>query len=339
GERTCAYDEVLDLMKSNDNHSDEHTSGECVELSVNDRTAIAWKEAGGMLLDQRFCPRTVEGESRYSRVADKPLDIIHKKPKEGGIFAAGGICSISTSRGRADTRLADLTDGVLSNGYMLEGPLSFDHLFVLHLIFKTCETPEHLKHRPPCLRICGAVLFRLVSIYIGDSLMHEMCFMHLVPGAFLICTGVKTIAIAHPLVQLLARKLPFVSACGDKGAFFVRVLVGEHVEVVCLEEPSGAAARPKQWRAAALNDGRPLLASPYGGFGKSSTRRRYDPTPPATSMISAGVSCQLIHRGHDEHGTFLKAQQQPVLIKKWQKGKELESTEKIIDVFKTLDSR
>jgi len=48
----------------------------------------------------------------------------------------------------------------------------------------------------------------------------------------------------QPLVQWLTRKLPFVSTYDEKGAFFVRVPVDEHGEVVCPEEPGGAAARP-----------------------------------------------------------------------------------------------
>ncbi|CAK0794389.1 unnamed protein product, partial [Prorocentrum cordatum] len=68
---------------------------ECAEVSTNDRTAMArkWtseatgryldggKESGGMLVDQRFCTRIVEGELCYSMVADKLVGIIHEKPK------------------------------------------------------------------------------------------------------------------------------------------------------------------------------------------------------------------------------------------------------------------
>jgi len=138
------------------------------------------------------------------------------------------------------------------SGYMLEWLLSFDNLFVFHMIFKAYKTPEHLKHRPLYYGICGAVVFRLVFIFIGEFLMHALYFMHLVFGSFLIYTGVKTITAddedddpsQQPVVQWLTRKLPFVSTYDDKGAFFVRVPVDEHGEVVCLEEPSGAAARP-----------------------------------------------------------------------------------------------
>merc|ERR1719282_1051012 len=110
GERTCTDDEVLSLMEANDNHAEEHTVGEFIEFAVNGRTAKSgdWvslgtgkyleggKEAGGQLVDQRFCPRIVEGELRFVMIGDKVTGIIHKKPKEGGISAVGGTGSVYT---------------------------------------------------------------------------------------------------------------------------------------------------------------------------------------------------------------------------------------------------
>merc|ERR1712190_630957 len=103
GERSCTDADKLLLMEANDNHEEEHSVKEFVEFCVNGKTAKAgkWeskgigkyleggKEAGGQLVDQRFCPRIVEGELRYNCVADSLVGIIHKKPKEGGISAVG----------------------------------------------------------------------------------------------------------------------------------------------------------------------------------------------------------------------------------------------------------
>jgi len=75
GERMCDDSEVLSLMEANDNHAEEHTVAEFVEWCLNGRTAKSgtWtskgtgkyleggKAAGGQLVDQRFCPRIVEG--------------------------------------------------------------------------------------------------------------------------------------------------------------------------------------------------------------------------------------------------------------------------------------
>merc|ERR1719346_529574 len=127
GERSCADDEVLDMMEANDNHSEEHTVAEFIEFCVNGRTSKSgtWtskgvgkyleggKAAGGQLVDQRFCPRIVEGELRYNMVADTLVGIIHKKPKEGGISAVGGTGSVYTYYGPDESLFVNLTKGFL----------------------------------------------------------------------------------------------------------------------------------------------------------------------------------------------------------------------------------
>jgi len=119
------------------------------------------------------------------------------------------------------------------SGYMLEWLLSFDNLFVFHLIFNLYGTPDHLKHRPLYIGICGAVAFRLMFIFVGEYMMHAMVFMHFVFGAFLVYTGVKTLASdeededpsQNPMVKWLQEKVPFVNVYDDNGAFFVKVPV------------------------------------------------------------------------------------------------------------------
>merc|ERR1740130_1329167 len=80
-----------------------------------------------------------------------------------------------------------------ASGYMLEWMLSFDNLFVFHLIFSVYCCPDNLKHRPLYLGIMGAVVFRLIFIFVGEYLMHYFSFMHLIFGAFLIYTGINTV--------------------------------------------------------------------------------------------------------------------------------------------------
>jgi len=124
------------------------------------------------------------------------------------------------------------------SGYMLEWMLSFDNLFVFHMIFTIYGTPDHLKHRPLFLGICGAVFFRLIFIFVGEYLMHTMHFMHFIFGGFLVYTGIKTVTgddededpSQHPLVQLLTRHVPFIAAYDDSGRFFVRVPVDDRGE-------------------------------------------------------------------------------------------------------------
>lgn len=130
------------------------------------------------------------------------------------------------------------------SGYMLEWMLSFDNLFVFHLIFSVYCCPDYLKHRPLYLGIMGAVVFRLVFIFIGEYLMHALAFMHLIFGAFLVYTGVKTVTAdeededpsQQPLVVWLKKSVPFLSVYAKDGSFFVKVPVDAQGEPVIPEE-------------------------------------------------------------------------------------------------------
>jgi len=127
GEASAGDDEVLSLMEANDNHAEEHTVAEFIEFCINGRTDKSgeWtskgtgkyleggKAAGGQLVDQRFCPRIVEGELRYNLVGPKLIGIIHKKPKEGGISAVGGTGSIYTYYGPEEPKFKNLTTNFL----------------------------------------------------------------------------------------------------------------------------------------------------------------------------------------------------------------------------------
>merc|ERR1719146_384549 len=128
GERLCEDGEVISMMEANDNHAEEHTVAEFIEFCVNGRTdkSGTWtskgtgkyleggKDAGGQLVDQRFCPRIVEGELRYNQIGDGLVGIIHKKPAEGGISAVGGTGSIYTYYGPDEPKFKTLTDNFLS---------------------------------------------------------------------------------------------------------------------------------------------------------------------------------------------------------------------------------
>merc|ERR1719502_953087 len=136
GEASCADDEVLEMMEANDNHAETHTVAEFIEFCVNGRTETSgeWtsvgqgkyleggKAAGGQLVDQRFCPRIVEGELRLNCIGDELVGIIHKKPKEGGISAVGGTGSTYTYYQPDDPQFANLTDKFLNHDLPLVMP-------------------------------------------------------------------------------------------------------------------------------------------------------------------------------------------------------------------------
>merc|ERR1719181_2734930 len=129
-------------------------------------------------------------------------------------------------------------------GYLLEWMLSFDNLFVFHMIFSVYGCPDNLKHRPLYLGIMGAVVFRLAFIFIGEYLMHAMTFMHLVFGAFLVYTGIGTVTgdeeddnpREQPVVLWLQEHVPFVSVYDSNGAFFVQCPVKENGQADIPEE-------------------------------------------------------------------------------------------------------
>jgi len=130
------------------------------------------------------------------------------------------------------------------SGYLLEWMLSFDNLFVFHMIFSVYGCPDNLKHRPLYLGILGAVVFRLAFIFIGEYLMHAFAFMHLIFGAFLIYTGIQTVSgdedeedpSQHPFVMWLQSKVSFVSVYCAHGSFFVKVPLNEEGEAVIKDE-------------------------------------------------------------------------------------------------------
>ena len=73
---------ILDLQEAVDNHKEEKSIDDfmtfCEQYIVGEN---------GQLIDQRFLPRIVEGELRVNMIYDKPTEIVHKKPAEGGISA------------------------------------------------------------------------------------------------------------------------------------------------------------------------------------------------------------------------------------------------------------
>lgn len=186
-----------------------------------------------------------------------------------------------------------------TSGYMLEWMLSFDNLFVFHMIFSVYGTPDRLKHRPLYLGICGAVFFRLIFIFIGEYLMHAMYFMHFIFGAFLVYTGVKTITTdeedddpsQNPFVLWLQAKVPFVSAYDERGSFFVKVPIDEHGNVI-LPDNMTLVAGPAQEESRPLSEEAPRR---YGTVDFATTsaqaRQNNQRTQTRATMLFLVVCC------------------------------------------------
>ena len=114
-------------------------------------------------------------------------------------------------------------------GYVIERSLSVDNIFVFALIFGYFNVPAAYQHRVLVWGILGAVVFRIIFIAAGASLLETFHWMIFVFGGFLVFTGLR-MALAkeveiHPennqALKLLRRVVPLTTDYeGTK--FFVR---------------------------------------------------------------------------------------------------------------------
>mmetsp|Transcript_17801 Transcript_17801/g.43577 ORF Transcript_17801/g.43577 Transcript_17801/m.43577 type:complete len:1129 (-) Transcript_17801:373-3759(-) len=78
----CPPGTMLTLQEAVDNHKEEKSLEEFVKFCN-----VYLEGEGGQLVDQKFLPRIVEGEVRVFMIGDTPIELVHKKPAEGGISA------------------------------------------------------------------------------------------------------------------------------------------------------------------------------------------------------------------------------------------------------------
>jgi len=76
-------------------------------------------------------------------------------------------------------------------GYLIEKSLSVDNIFVFLLIFTYFGVDPKYQHRVLFWGIFGALVFRLIFIFIGVALIEQFHWIIYVFGAFLIFTGIK----------------------------------------------------------------------------------------------------------------------------------------------------
>src|SRR5687767_10453904 len=76
-------------------------------------------------------------------------------------------------------------------GYLIELSLSVDNLFVFLLIFSYSKVPKKYQHRVLFWGIMGALVMRLIMIFLGAELVERFHWIIYVFGAFLLYTGIK----------------------------------------------------------------------------------------------------------------------------------------------------
>jgi tellurite resistance protein TerC len=124
----------------------------------------------------------------------------------------------------------DQAAGVYYAGYLIEKALSVDNVFVFAMVFTYFAVPAAYQHKVLFWGVIGALLFRLVFIFVGAELLETFFWTAYLFGAFLIYTGYK-MAFQHddeihpernPLVRLVRRIIPTDPAYHG-ARFFTRV--------------------------------------------------------------------------------------------------------------------
>lgn len=82
-------------------------------------------------------------------------------------------------------------------GYLIEKSLSVDNLFAFFLIFHQFNIPIAYQQRVFTYGIWGAIIMRLVLIFLGSWLVVHFHWILYVMGVFLLLTGIKMLFMSH----------------------------------------------------------------------------------------------------------------------------------------------
>lgn len=116
------------------------------------------------------------------------------------------------------------------SAYLIEKALSVDNVFIFALIFGYFAVPDRYQHRVLFWGVIGALVMRLVFIFVGSSLLETFFWTAYVFGLFLVYTGwhmaFKHDAPKDPgnniMVRLMGRVMP-VTGEYDGNRFFTRL--------------------------------------------------------------------------------------------------------------------
>jgi tellurite resistance protein TerC len=120
--------------------------------------------------------------------------------------------------------------GTYYAGYLIEKALSIDNVFVFALIFTYFAVPAAFQHKVLFAGVIGALIFRMVFIFVGAELLETFFWTAYLFGTFLIYTGYK-MAFRHgeqtppdrnPVVRLVRKVIP-TDANYDGDRFLTRI--------------------------------------------------------------------------------------------------------------------
>ncbi|MFN4770371.1 MAG: TerC family protein [Candidatus Kapaibacterium sp.] len=115
-------------------------------------------------------------------------------------------------------------------GYIIEQSLSVDNLFVIILIFEYFRVKDEYQHKVLFWGIIGALIFRILLIVAGVSLINQFSWIMYVFGGFLVITGFRMglegekeiHPESNPVVRLFKKFFP-VTHETHEDKFFVRI--------------------------------------------------------------------------------------------------------------------
>lgn len=116
------------------------------------------------------------------------------------------------------------------SAYLIEKALSVDNVFIFALIFGYFAVPDRYQHRVLFWGVIGALVMRLVFIFVGSSLLETFFWTAYVFGLFLVYTGWH-MAFRHDapkdpgnniMVRLMRRIMPLTGEY-DGNRFFTRL--------------------------------------------------------------------------------------------------------------------
>jgi tellurite resistance protein TerC len=112
-------------------------------------------------------------------------------------------------------------------GYLIELSLSVDNLFVFLLIFSYFKVPKIYQHRVLFWGVMGALIMRIIMIFIGAELIERFEWIIYLFGAFLVFTGIRMFRQEeaeiepekNPIVRFVTRFVP-ITRHYDEDKFF-----------------------------------------------------------------------------------------------------------------------
>lgn len=77
------------------------------------------------------------------------------------------------------------------SGYLVEGSLSIDNLFVFLLMFRSLRLGVEQQHRVLMWGVLGAIVMRAIFIFAGTALLNRFAWIEYVFGAFLLFAAIR----------------------------------------------------------------------------------------------------------------------------------------------------